>query len=501
MTITTIISAALILLGIILISASIVLGRKMTRSLPIELRSNWIPLLCLMALFLFGYIAFLPLLGEQTFFPQQVFSSLILFGGAIFVFLVIIFTGNTITRIKADEEQLKQNNMLLAEEVRVRRAAEEKIRQQSDMMLHDILEIVAEMIANRDQYTYEHAAQVARISELIGREMQLSDDELKILEFGCLVHDIGKTAIPDDVLLKPGNFDPQDRFIMQYHPLVGAKLFARHLQDDRITSIILNHHERLDGSGYPAGLKGNEIDLFSRIIAVADTYDSLVARRPYKQPMSRAKALAIVDKEAEAGQLDRDVVNLLKKIAPKIPENSAPPPQVTAGFMSNIEVFRRKTYFREPLTDFYNYRYLYFLNDAELLKNNILPYDVFLVDIPTFGEFQQKTGHVVADQVLDELGQRLLKITTEWGSDSEQESDAVMLFRKGNDYLLYGEFAGDKNAAAFMQQIMDELATVKKEWDLAATLYRQNFAPGFPMDKALANLFAAPSNSPRQVNK
>jgi len=99
MTISTITSAVLIILGIILMSASIVLGRKMTKNLPIELRSNWIPLLCLMTFFLFGYIGFLPLLGEKTFFPQQVFSSLILFGGSIFVLLVISFTRNTITRI------------------------------------------------------------------------------------------------------------------------------------------------------------------------------------------------------------------------------------------------------------------------------------------------------------------------------------------------------------------------------------------------------------------
>jgi putative nucleotidyltransferase with HDIG domain len=497
---TTLAVSILILAGIIMMSASIVLGRKMTSSLPVELQSNWIPLLCLMTVFLFGYIGFLPLLGEQPFFPQQIFSAIILFGGSIFVFLVISFTRRTIAKIKEDEEQLKKNNILLDEEVRFRRAAEEKIRRQSDMMMHDILEIVAEMIANRDQHTFEHATQVARIAGLIGREMKLSDDDLKAIEFGSLVHDIGKTAIPDDVLLKPGNFDPQDRFIMQYHPLVGAKIFARHLQDDRITNIILNHHERLDGSGYPAGLKGNEIDLFSRIIAVADTYESLVARRPYKQPLTRDKALAIVDKEAKAGQLDQDIVNLLKKIAREIPEDIAPPRQVTAGFMKDIEVFRRKTYFREPLTDFYNYRYLYFLNDAELLKNNILPYDLFLVDIRTFGEFQQKIGHVVADQVLDELGHRLLKTTTEWGSDSEQKSGSLMLFRKGNDYLLYGEFADDKNAAAFMQQIKGDLAAVKEEWELASTLYRQKFRAGFPMDKALASLFAAPSNSPQQAD-
>ena len=499
MTTSTITSAVLILLGIIFMSASIVLGRKMTKSLPIELQNNWIPLLCLMTLFLFGYIGFLPLLGEQTFFPRQVFASLILFGGAVFVFLVISFTRNTIAKIKEGENQLKENNILLAEEVRVRFAAEEKIRRQSDIILHDILEIVAEMIANRDLNTFEHAARVAQIAGRIGREMKLSDDDLKVIEFGCLVHDIGKTAIPDDVLLKPGHFDLQDRFIMEYHPLVGAKIFARHLQDDRITDIILNHHERLDGSGYPAGLKGDEIDLFSRIVAVADTYESLIARRPYKQAMSRDKALAIVDKEAKAGQLDQGIVDLLKKIAPEIPLDIASPPQVTAGFMKDIEVFRRKTYFREPLTDFYNYRYLYFLDDAKLLRNNTMPYDLFFIDIPTFGEFQQKIGHVVADQILDELGQSLLKTATEWGRDSEQESGSVMLFRKGNDYLLYGEFAGEKNAAAFMKQMMGDLAAVKKEWELTTTLYRQNFPAGFSMEKALASLFAAPTKPPQPV--
>ncbi|MFZ5769897.1 MAG: HD domain-containing phosphohydrolase [Thermodesulfobacteriota bacterium] len=492
MTITSIIAAALILLGIILMSASIILGRKMTRSLPLELRHNWLPLLSLMSLFLLGYIGFLPLLGEQTVFPPQLFASFILLGGAIFVFLVTSFTRSTIARIKADEAQLKKNNMLLADEIRFRRAAEEKFRRQSEMMQHDILEIMAEMIANRDLHTYEHAAQVARIAGLIGRELKLSDEDLKALEFGCLVHDIGKTAIPDDVLLKPGNFDPQDRFIMQYHPLVGAKIFARHLQDDRITSSILNHHERLDGSGYPAGLKGDEIDLFSRIIAVADTYESLLARRPYKQPMSRDKALAIVEQEASAGQLDQEMVRLLKKTAPQIPEAITFSPQVTAGFMKDIEVFRQKTYFREPLTDFYNYRYLYFLNDAALLRNNTMPYDLFLVDIPTFGEFQQKTGHVVADQVLDELGHRLLKTATEWGSGST-DAGLVMLFRKGKDYLLYGEFSEAGDTAAFLQQLQEQLEAVRQEWELTANLHRQHFIAGFPMDKALASLFAAPT--------
>ncbi|MBI5557833.1 MAG: HD domain-containing protein [Deltaproteobacteria bacterium] len=489
----TTISAFFIIAGIILLAASIALGRKMTRSLPDELQSRWHPLLWLMALFLCGYAGSLALLGDQAFFPQEILSSLILFGGSIFVFLVITFTGRTIAGIKQSREQLRENNALLAEEVRNRRAAEEKIRRQSEVMQHDILEIVAEMLANRDQYTFEHAAQVAEIAGLIGRELELSDDDLKAIRFGCLVHDIGKTAIPDDVLLKPGNFDPRDRFIMQYHPLVGAKLFARHLQDDRITNIILNHHERLDGSGYPAGLKGDEIDLFARIIAVADTYDSLVSRRPYKHSMPQDRALAILEQEATAGQLDQDIVNVLKKIAGRIPEVT-PPRQVTAGFMKDIEVFRRKTYFREPLTDFYNYRYLYFLDDAKLLRNNALNYDLFLVDVPAFEKFQRKTGHVVADQILDELGHKLLQSVSEWGNGSSHAPETVMLFRKGKDYLLYGEFLDRAHVDGFMRQINAHLEEVKKEWRLATTFYNHHFPAGFPLDKALASLFDHPSS-------
>jgi len=225
---------------------------------------------------------------------------------------------------------------------------------------------------------------------------------------------------------------------------------------------------------------------------VADTYDSLVARRPYKQPMAPDKALAILEKEGAAGQLDRRLVDLLKKIIPEIPEVKAPQ-QVTAGFMKDIEVFRSKTYFREPLTDFYNYRYLYFLDDARLLRNHSLPFDLFLIDITSFGEFQQQTGHVVADQVLDELGHRLLKSATDWGRADGQPGGVVMLFRKGQDYVLYGEFTAPEQATSFLRQLRDHLDAVHGEWGLITTLYHRNFPAGFPMDKALADLFAAPT--------
>lgn len=190
----------------------------------------------------------------------------------------------------------------------------------------------------------------------------------------------------------------------------GHLLVARHIQDDRITDIILKHHERLDGSGYPQGLKADEMDLLPRIVAVADTYDALVSHRPYKTAFSNEKAMAVFQDEAKAGQLDKKVVKTLSKIVGSIKEQASTR-QVMAGFMKEIELFRSRTYFREPLTDFYNYRYLLSLDDAKLLKKDELPYDLILLRFPSFDKLQLDIGYAVADQVVDELGHNLLEIT------------------------------------------------------------------------------------------
>lgn len=473
-----ILTSSLTAIGIFFILSSIVIGGRMKENLPLLLRGKWSLLVRLMWLFLGGYLLFLILLWSPFPYPLEVIAALIFFGGALFVFLVISFAGGAVRKI---------------------REGEEKIRRHSEATVKELFEIMDEVLANRDQYTFEHAMQVANISKHIGRELGLDEDDLKALELGCLVHDIGKTAIPDDVLLKPGRFDRRDRHIMQYHPLVGAKLFARHLRDNRITDIILNHHERLDGSGYPAGLEGEEIPLLARIVAVADTYEALVSRRPYKPPMKQERVMEIIDEEAEAGKLDTRIVAVLKKIIPVIPPLEVKR-SITAGFMQDIELFRQRTYFREPMSDFYNYRFLHFLNDARVLRNSSLRYDLMLVYIPAFGEFQQRIGHIVADQVLDELGQRLMKTCTAFSSSREQYEGSVMLFRKGKDYLIYSEFEGEGHLTALLREINGNLEQVKTEWGLATSLLRESFAAGFPLDEALPTLFGGQTAFPAGEN-
>jgi putative two-component system response regulator len=138
---------------------------------------------------------------------------------------------------------------------------------------------------------------------------------LKALWLGGFLHDLGKIAVPDRILLKNGPLDAEERAVIQTHPLVGADLVREMRTLDGVRPIIRHHHERLDGSGYPDGLRGEEIPLGARIMAVVDVYDALRTARPYKAALSHQKAVALLLRETEAGSWDPQVaqafINLL----------------------------------------------------------------------------------------------------------------------------------------------------------------------------------------------
>ncbi len=484
---------------------SIITGMRLSREMPFIIQNKWKVLLGIMAVFFCGHLTFAGLLLAGFPFPQILIGSSIFLGG-LFALLVIILS--RITTRKMEERQnrlqrthrvLKNKAIMLSKEIVDRKKSEEELRKTSDLFLKDLFEIMDEVLANRDQYTFDHAFHVAEISKLIGKEMGLSEEEQQSLELGCLVHDIGKTAIPDDVLLKPTRFDYKEKDIIKYHPLIGAKLIARHIQDDRITDVILNHHERLDGSGYPLGLKGKDIDPFSRIVAVADTYEALVSRRPYKKPISHKKALAIIQDEMEKGRLDSDVVSAFRNIAKsiKVPQGK----KVTAGFMEHVEMFRNRTFFKEPLTEFYNYRYLLFLDDAKVLHKNTLPYDLVLIRFPQIGKVQRNIGYTVADQVLDELGQNILDLTENLGSKREQYDSSIMIFRKGIDYLIYAEHDENDHIPSLRKNIGILLRQVRKDWRLHSRVNTLHFEAGVSIEKALHQLFRATSESQNETKK
>jgi len=384
-----ILSFLLIGTGAVFLLSAILTGGRLKNKLPAPLRTRWLQLIWLMIFFFCGHLLVAYLLWHDFAFPHILIAASIFFGGFFSLLLIAHIRAYTKTLMESETKFTRVNKILklkdsrLHNEITARSQTEAELERTNTLFLKDLFEMMVEVLANRDQYTFDHALHVATISRSIGEQMGLSTEQLEILELGCLVHDIGKTAIPDDVLLKPDQFDCQDRKIMDYHPLIGAKLISRHIRDDRITDITLKHHERLDGSGYPFGLKADEIGLLPRIVAVADTYDALVSQRPYKTPFSKKKAMTVLWDEAKAGQLDTKVVKSFSKIVDSLKALESTR-QITAGFMKEVELFRSRTYFREPLTDFYNYRYLLSLDDAKLLKKGELPYDLILVRFPDF---------------------------------------------------------------------------------------------------------------------
>jgi hypothetical protein len=170
-----------------------------------------------------------------------------------------------------------------------------------------LLEQLASDLEARDAYTLGHSRRVARYSALIAKRMGVPKDELSRIRTAATVHDIGKLQTPLDVLRKPGALTDAEFALVKRHPSDGAQMVAI-LEDDALTETVLRHHERLDGSGYPGGLRGSEVSLGARIVAVADTFDAITSSRSYRAARPHKQALDIL--RAEAGtRLDADAVD------------------------------------------------------------------------------------------------------------------------------------------------------------------------------------------------
>jgi putative two-component system response regulator len=136
----------------------------------------------------------------------------------------------------------------------------------------------------------------------------LTEQDLEELRLACLLHDIGKLAVPDGILLKPGRLNAQEIEIMRQHPVTGEQICAPLKSLRPVLPLIRHHHERIDGTGYPDGLYGEEIPLKARILQVADVFDALINDRPYREALSCNEALGILHQEAMYGWLDASLV-------------------------------------------------------------------------------------------------------------------------------------------------------------------------------------------------
>ncbi|MEI6828456.1 MAG: HD domain-containing phosphohydrolase [Synechococcaceae cyanobacterium ELA445] len=180
----------------------------------------------------------------------------------------------------------------------------------------------------RDFETGAHLNRMAHYTRLIAREVAplhgLDDEFIEHVFLFAPLHDIGKIGIPDRILLKPGKLDPEERRVMETHVDLGLSIINKMLGEfslrdlpdsDVLRAVVGGHHEQLDGSGYPRGLRGEQVPLAARIVAVADVFDALTSQRPYKPAWSVAEACAELDRLVAAGKLDGDCVAAIKRYA------------------------------------------------------------------------------------------------------------------------------------------------------------------------------------------
>jgi putative two-component system response regulator len=173
---------------------------------------------------------------------------------------------------------------------------------------------LARAVEAKDKYTEGHCERLSILAQRIGEELKLSEQDITVLKRGGILHDIGKIAIDDSILQKEGPLTDDEFMIIKTHPEIGENICRPLKTLQPLLPMIRFHQERYDGSGYPDGLKGEEIPLLARIIGIVDTFDALTTDRPYRRAVSVSEALQIMEKETILGLWDPKIFEVMKTI-------------------------------------------------------------------------------------------------------------------------------------------------------------------------------------------
>lgn len=183
-----------------------------------------------------------------------------------------------------------------------------------DKPLLKSLLVMADIIEARDPYTGGHVWRVSQFAKLLATKIGLSEDEIIKISIAAYLHDLGKVGIPDHILQKAEALTDAEYAIVKTHPSIGSRLLGGHPLAEMVTSAAKDHHERLDGTGYPNGLRGDQLSLTARIVSIADAFDAMTSTRPYRKGMSVEQALGRLE-EGAGTQFDAELAGHMCELA------------------------------------------------------------------------------------------------------------------------------------------------------------------------------------------
>ncbi len=182
-----------------------------------------------------------------------------------------------------------------------------------------VLFSLAQSIEGKDPYTLGHCERLSESSAMLGTAIGLNAEIITAIRRAGIVHDIGKVAVPDAVLLKPGRLSEGEMALMREHTVIGERICSPLKSFRLVLPIIRHHHEKLDGTGYPDGLRGDAIPITARVLQIADVYDALTTKRPYKSALTAEEALEVMEAEVAKGWWDAELFACFRSLVRRPP--------------------------------------------------------------------------------------------------------------------------------------------------------------------------------------
>ena len=306
----------------------------------------------------------------------------------------------------------------------------------------------------KDLYTKGHSQHVAIYAKKIGKALGFNAKEQEFLYNAGLLHDIGKIGIPDNILLKPYRLSKHEYEIIKLHPIFSYEIVKNIPKFKKVANCILHHHERMDGSGYPNGLKGHQIEMGARILAIADIFDALTTKRPYRDNLTCDEAIEIMKQE----ELDQDI---LSKTANALKESYLDELIFQQTFTpTKFEMARKDMLERDYATGLYRRSAFVNVVNSYIRKKRL--FSMFMVDIKNISYINFKYGVDIGDKIVVFVAEELSKIT-KVDALARTDSDVFMFIYKGTNPQAFKDIISQELKQGIIDKIKQKSCVIDRQ--------------------------------------